>query len=143
MTDNPRPVDRDDPLFAPFWEGTEAGELRVQRCAECGALRWPPRPMCARCHSMRTDWVAVEPRGTLFSWVGVEHQTVRGVQPPYMVGLVEPPAAGIRMLGRLAGVDPPAVSIGLPLKVRFEPSAAGVTLANWAPAEAGDGEPTS
>ncbi len=34
--------DRDDPLFAPsFWQGTAAGELRVQQCPKCKAAYWP------------------------------------------------------------------------------------------------------
>lgn len=130
MSGTQRPVDRDDPQFQPFWEGTEAGELRVQKCGNCGTLRWPPRPMCAKCQSSDTLWVPVAPRGTLFSWVGVGHQTVAGMPAPYVVGLVEL-ANGIRMLGQVIDVAPEALAIGMPLRVLFQPSPAGVTLANW------------
>ena len=27
-----------------FWEGCAAGELRIQTCGDCGAMRMPPRP---------------------------------------------------------------------------------------------------
>lgn len=127
----PQP-DRTDPLFAPFWEGTDAHELRVQRCPQCSTYRWPPRPMCATCHLASNEWVVVAGRGTLFSWVGVEHQTVRGLPAPYTIALVELDDSPVRMLGRLVGVDREHLSIGMALVARFDESESGVTLANWA-----------
>src|SRR5215469_9615448 len=32
-----------------FWAGARQGELRIQRCGGCGALRHPPGPACPRC----------------------------------------------------------------------------------------------
>ena len=29
-----------------WWEAVDRGELLIQKCSECGALRHPPRPMC-------------------------------------------------------------------------------------------------
>ena len=45
-----RPVTSPDTEF--FWAGTAAGELRVQRCGGCGALRHPPGPMCPSCGTL-------------------------------------------------------------------------------------------
>jgi len=42
-----RPVVTADTAF--FWDGTARGELRIQRCGGCGALRYPPGPMCPAC----------------------------------------------------------------------------------------------
>ena len=39
-----RPMISQDTAF--FWEGTAAGELRIQHCPACGTLRHPPGPMC-------------------------------------------------------------------------------------------------
>ena len=133
MSGVPRP-ERDDPLFAPYWEGTDLGELRVQRCAACGELRWPPRPMCGVCQTAGNEWAAVPGRGTLYSWVGVDHQTVRGLPAPYTVGLVALDGLTVRMLGRIVESDRQDVVIGMELVVRFDPSDSGVTLANWEPA---------
>ena len=56
------------PLVTPdtafFWEGTAAGELRIQRCAKCGVLRHPPGPMCPACGEASTAGVAWRPRAT-------------------------------------------------------------------------------
>ena len=32
-----------------FWQGAAIGELRIQRCGACGALRHPPGPACLSC----------------------------------------------------------------------------------------------
>lgn len=130
MSEVPVP-DREDPLFAPFWDGTDRGELRVQRCPSCGLHRWPPRPMCRRCHALGAEWVSVEPVGTLYSWVGVRRQTVRGLPTPYDVGLVELDAQPVRMLGRLIGLASDGIRIGMALEARFDAGDSGVTLVNW------------
>ena len=133
MTAAPRPVDREDPIFLPFWEGTESGELRVQHCQNCGRILWPPRPMCGTCQSTKLNWAPLVPRGVLFTWTEVVHQTVAWIAPPYVVGLVELPEARIRMLGQIHDVAPAPIAIGMPLRARFDPSPSGVTLLNWIP----------
>jgi len=45
-----RPVVSPDTAF--FWAGTAAGELRIQRCDDCGTLRHPPGPACPSCGTM-------------------------------------------------------------------------------------------
>ncbi len=45
-----RPVTSPDTEF--FWDGAAVGELRVQRCDGCGALRHPPGPMCPSCGAL-------------------------------------------------------------------------------------------
>ena len=34
-----------------WWEAIDEGELMIQKCSDCGALRHPPRPMCGECQS--------------------------------------------------------------------------------------------
>jgi hypothetical protein len=132
VTDVPTP-DREDPLFSPFWAGTDVGELRIQRCTACGTMRWPPRPICASCLTLGNHWAEVKPSGTLFSWVGVDHQTVGGLPPPYTVALVQLDTCPVRLLGRLVDVDRQDLRIGMHLAARFERSDSGITLVNWAP----------
>ena len=40
-----------------FWEGTAAGELRIQQCNACGALRHPPGPDVPVCHALDRGYV--------------------------------------------------------------------------------------
>ena len=47
MTGKPVPVPT--PETQPFWDGCAAGELRIQRCADCGRPYFYPRPVCPAC----------------------------------------------------------------------------------------------
>jgi len=130
-----RPLpDVTDPEFAPFWEGAACGELRLVFCSQCQASRWPPRAICARCHSFAFEWRQVAARGNLYTWTVVEHQTTPGIQAPYAVGLVEIAGhPGVRLLGQVTRDAARPLEIGMPLAARFEHVAEGVTLVNWTP----------
>ena len=134
-----RPVVSRDTEF--FWDGTRAGELRVQRCAKCGALRHPPGPMCPSCGTAATgDYVVVAGTGEVYSYVVHHHPPVPGKQLPLGIALVQLPE-GVRMVGELLDVKPDEMRIGLPVQVdftRIDDAAAGgpgqssdVTLPVW------------
>ncbi|MGW0842647.1 Zn-ribbon domain-containing OB-fold protein [Streptomyces sp. NPDC002787] len=96
------PVVDDD--GAPFWEYAAQGELRVQACADCGELRFPPRPCCPHCRSFATEWRQVSGRGRIWSYV-LPHPPLLpdyAEQAPYNVVLVElTDAPRIRLVGNL------------------------------------------
>jgi uncharacterized protein len=124
-----RPVVSRDTEF--FWEGTRAGELRVQRCAKCGALRHPPGPMCPSCGTAATgDYVVVAGTGEVYSYVVHHHPPVPGKQLPLGIALVQLPE-GVRMVGELLDVKPDEMRIGLPVQVDFTRIDDDVTLPVW------------
>lgn len=43
------------------------GELRLQQCASCGAVQYPPRDACVACWSEQLPWTEVSPNGDLLS----------------------------------------------------------------------------
>jgi uncharacterized protein len=126
-----RPAVNRDTAF--FWEGTRAGELRVQRCEECGALRHPPGPLCVRCGSTSRGWAVAAGTGRVYSYVVHHHPPVPGKALPLVVALVEL-EEGVRMLGELHDVDPVEVRIGLPVRSRLDRVDDRLTLPNWVPA---------
>src|SRR5690348_6577489 len=69
----PRPVPEPDGLDRPYWEGTRAGRLLVQRCRGCGTFQWGPEWICHRCLAPDPDWVEVAPRGRIYSWERAWH----------------------------------------------------------------------
>jgi len=126
------------PLVTPdtafFWEGTAAGELRIQRCAGCGALRHPPGPMCPACGQPSDGGYTVAAgTGEVFSYVVHHHPPVPGKKLPLVVALVQLPE-GVRMLGEMPGVRPDLVRIGIPVRITFVPAGA-MALPAWRPAE--------
>ncbi|KOG36961.1 Zn-ribbon domain-containing OB-fold protein [Streptomyces resistomycificus] len=89
---------------APFWEYAARGELRVQACADCGELRFPPRPCCPHCQSFAQEWRPVSGHGRIWSYV-VPHPPLLpdyAALAPYNVVLVElAEAPHIRLVGNL------------------------------------------
>jgi uncharacterized protein len=130
-----RPTVGQDTAF--FWDGVNAGELRIQRCADCGALRHPPGPMCPHCHSVRRDHIVASGRGELHSFVVHHHPPVPGKEPPFVVALIDLPE-GVRMLGNLLGCPVEEVRIGMPVEVAFERMDDELTLPQWKPLVAND-----
>lgn len=126
-----RPIVGHDNAF--FWEGTSAGELRVQHCPTCGRLRHPPGPMCPSCGADKQDWVVAAGRGTVFSYVVHHHPPVPGKQLPFVVALVEL-EEGVRMLGELIDVDPATVHVGMSVQLALTKIDDELTLPFWRPA---------
>jgi uncharacterized OB-fold protein/acyl dehydratase len=131
-----RPQVTPDTAF--FWAGTAAGELRIQRCASCGALRHPPGPMCPACGAPGDGgYVVAAGTGEVFSYVVHHHPPVPGKKLPLVVALVQLPE-GVRMVGEMPGVGPDQVRIGLPVRatfVRIDDDLNPFTLPAWRPAE--------
>ena len=127
---------------AGFWEGTAAGELRIQRCSSCGRLRFPPRPMCPNCQSLDHEWKAMSGRGHIWSFV-VPHPPLLPAfseLAPYNVVVVElDEDPTIRLVGNLVAsadgqindIDPHTIAIGEPVKVVFQAAGEDVVLPRW------------
>jgi len=133
----PRPVPEADKLDAPYWEGTRVGELRVQRCGRCREFQWGPEWLCHRCLAFEMEWVAVAPRGRIYSWERAWHPVHPALKDhgPYVVVLVELPEAGnARMIGNLVGDPMQTVEIGAAVDAVFEPhddATPPYTLVQW------------
>jgi uncharacterized protein len=124
-----RPQVTPDTAF--FWAGTAVGELRIQRCGRCGALRHPPGPMCPACgEASDGGYVVAAGTGEVFSYVVHHHPPVPGKQLPMVVALVQLPE-GVRMVGEMPGVRPDQVWIGLPARVAFVRVDDDLTLPAW------------
>ncbi|RPF34295.1 Zn-ribbon domain-containing OB-fold protein [Streptomyces sp. TLI_185] len=115
---------------APFWGYARQGELRIQACADCGELRFPPRPCCPHCQSFASEWREVAGHGRIWSYV-VPHPPLLpdyADQAPYNVVVVElTDAPRIRLVGnlvaepgaRLDSVPAERIRIGAKVQVVF------------------------
>lgn len=111
------------PELEGFFEGARQGELRLQRCGECGRFRHPPKPACPACHSMRSSWERVSGRGRVWSYTVVHHSANPKLADrlPYDVVLVEPDEApGVHVLGNMVGCELERLVVGLAVEVAFE-----------------------
>ena len=110
-----------------YWEGLQAGQLRVQRCAACGTLRHYPRPMCPACHSFEVEWLALAGPGRVHSWTRPHQSALPGFadQVPFTLLTVDM-AEGVRVLGRLVDGDPLALQPGAAVTMTIEAAPSGL-----------------
>ena len=133
MSAKPMPVPDAD--SRPFWEGCREHRLRIERCAECHAARFPPAAACPRCGSSASQWVSASGRGTVFSWFVVRHPVPKDIyaaEVPYVVALVEL-EEGVRMPTNIVGCAPEAIRAGMPVEVVFDDVSPEITLPRFLP----------
>jgi uncharacterized OB-fold protein len=123
------------PETQPFWDGCAAGELRIQRCVDCGKPYFYPRPVCPACGSANVEWFTASGAATLYSYT-INHRPAPGfaAEGPYAIAVVEL-AEGPRMMTNLTGIPatPDDLVLDMPLQVRFE-RRGDVSLPVFAPA---------
>ncbi|GAA1832829.1 Zn-ribbon domain-containing OB-fold protein [Actinomadura chokoriensis] len=123
MAADTRPVPVPTPVTQPFWDGTKAGELRLQHCEDCAEHVFYPRIGCPFCGSPRLEWTTVSGHARLSSYV-INHVPVPGFADdvPYVIAIVELDE-GPRMITNLVNVppDPRALPLDMPLEIVFEP----------------------
>ena len=125
----------DDHDTGGFFEAAARGELVVRACANCGTVLHVPRAYCRACGSWDGEWKPAGTTGTLHSFTVADHQVHPAYPVPYTIVLVDlDDVPGVRLLGHLDGN--PDLTIGMPMRVRFDELADGVVLPNWEPAAA-------
>jgi len=122
------------------------GQLSLQKCQDCGFMRYPPGPMCPECQSLNLGWAAVSGKGTIHSYYIVPHAINPAFRDwtPYPVILVEldeqrgvpTEHRAIRMVGNLVAADGSAeteanIAIGKRVQVTMVDLGDGMALPQW------------
>ena len=116
-----KPLPRPSEDTAPYWEAAHKGELRMQKCGDCGHVRFPPSLLCARCLSDKAEWTKLSGRGTVYSWI-VIHQSQHpafNADTPYNVAIVEL-EEGPRLHTNIVECANEHIYIGMPVEVVFD-----------------------
>ena len=106
----------------PYWDAANRRELRVQRCLDCGRLRWEPAPLCLDCQSQQHEWALLSGRGTVYSFTEITHPVhpAAFAKVPYIVVEVElAEQPNLRMISNLVDTPASAVKIGAAVTVDF------------------------
>lgn len=132
-----RPEPRRNVFEAPFWQFVQAHDLRLQRCSECRAYRYPPGPVCAKCLSDKSDWSPLSGSGGLVSWVIFRRQYFPEFPTPYVVVAVETTEGPI-LIANLVQAGDQELRLDMPMRIVYETarSAAGEEweIYQWTPA---------
>lgn len=84
-------VPPNDPDHLEFLQAAGEGRFVLQRCSDCGHLRYPPGPACPICQSLGSEWSEASGKGTIYSYEIVMHPIHPAFRErvPYVVALVE------------------------------------------------------
>ncbi len=126
------PLPQPSPDNAEFWAGCKRHELRIQKCDDCGATRFYPRPACPECTSLRYAWIECRGRGRVYSWTVIHPPTLAAFRDlvPYAAGLIELDEK-VFMVGQIRGVAPHAIRSGLRVEVEFDDVTDEISLPHW------------
>ena len=129
-----KPLPQLDNVNEEYWKAGREGRLLIQQCPKCGHRQWYPRAVCTQCAS-DPEWLEASGRGTIHTYTVVRQQGIPAFKAelPYVVAMVEL-EEGPLIFGSLPGIDPDAVSIGLPVEVYFMAAADDTGIPYWRPA---------
>ena len=124
-----KPLPELEGMAGDFYGFCKQGELRFQRCDDCGAWRHVPRELCAECGSWQWQWTRSSGRGEVFTFTVVGralHPAFRDDTPyaPVVVEMEE----GVRLLSQVVDCPPDELEIGIPVEVVFDAVTDEVTL---------------
>jgi hypothetical protein len=112
----PAPIRTQDNAF--FWDAAAARRLVAQRCAECGTIRHPPRPMCAVCGALGIEVVELSGRGRVLSCVALHYPQNPRFDYPVLGALIDLDE-GIRLVSNIVDAQLADVAIGDRVEVTF------------------------
>ena len=112
----------------PFFDGARAGKLLIKRCSACNEVHYYPRALCPFCASERTEWIAAQGRGRIYSF-----SVMRRAAEPYAIAYVTLDE-GVTMLTNLVDCDFDALKIGQRVRVVFTPTDGGPPVPTFTPA---------
>jgi uncharacterized protein len=139
--DHALPLPQPTHMTQPFWDAAREGRLIVQRCDDCGRLRFYPSAGCNHCGSSRFRWDRMSGEGRVYSWIVVRTSVDAAwrCRTPFVTAIVElAEQPGLLMPGLLIGIRPGAVRADLPVEVWFEPMNDRISLPRWRPRETRD-----
>ena len=117
------------PESKPFFDAAAEGKFLLKRCQACGEGHWYPRAMCPFCHSDRTVWEESPGEGVIYTY-SVMWRSPTG---PYAIGYVTLDE-GPSMMTNFVDVAPDGLSIGMKVRVKFQPTENGPPVPVFAPA---------
>jgi uncharacterized protein len=109
------------PEEEPFWAAADEEQLVLQRCDECGKVRYPIGPVCPECLSPNYTWTEMSGRGEVTTYVVYHRPWAPWLKNrvPYVVVQVQL-EEGPRLTTNLLDIAPEDVHVGLAVEVAFE-----------------------
>ena len=135
MSNGERVIPTPTPETKHYWDGAKDGKLILQKCNDCSANYFPPRPFCPKCGSRSVQEFQASGKGSLYSYV-INHLPSPGFTPPFAIAVVEL-EEGPRLMSNIVECEqtPEALELDMPLEVTFEKLNDDITLPQFKPAK--------
>jgi len=123
----------------PFWDAAAQQKLIIQRCQDCNAWVWTPRPSCNECGSEKVEWTQVSGKGEVYSFTVIRQVVGRAASTafepdiPYVIAWVDLDE-GPRLITNIIGCPVENVKLGMKVFVQFEKASEKVWLPKFRPA---------
>jgi uncharacterized OB-fold protein len=129
-----KPLPHIDEEMRPWWEAAQRHELYIQKCRDCGDLRFHPRALCTNCMSARTEWLRCSGRGKIYTFTVTYQNGSSGFRDslPYVLAWVEL-EEGVKMLTNIVDCPPDQVKIDQRVEAVFDDVTPDVTLVKFRP----------
>ncbi|MPM72775.1 hypothetical protein SDC9_119751 [bioreactor metagenome] len=116
------PLPRANAQTQAYWDGCAQGELRYQRCANCGHVQCIPRSLCDRCQSSDLQWNASRREGTVLTFTTVYRAPLPVFKDmvPYVIAIVDLDEGFRVMANALPAVQQGALEIGTRVRIGFK-----------------------
>jgi len=122
----------------PFWDAAAEQKLMIQRCQECNAWVWTPRPACNECGSEKIEWTQMSGRGEVYSFTVIRQVVGRAASKafepdiPYVIAWVDLDE-GPRLITNIIGCPVEDVKLGMKVAVQFEKASEKIWLPKFKP----------
>jgi uncharacterized OB-fold protein len=119
----------------PFWESLKEHQVKVQKCDNCGRMRYVPKEICYNCQSTSATWTPISGNGEVYTFTIVRRAPTPAYQEGAPYALIHVTMdEGIRMVGTLQNADPESVQVGQKVKVVYDDVTPDWTLLQFEPA---------
>ena len=124
-------------LNRPYFEGAKQRELRMQRCDQCGFVRFPASTHCPKCLGGQSSWIQMSGRGRVWSFIVMHQKYFKTFADdlPYNCAMVQLEEGPI-MMSTIVGTPATSICCDLPVEVVFEDATEEITIPKFRPIKA-------
>lgn len=122
------------PVSKPFWDATRERRFVLPWSTASGKPMWYPREVDPAAPDAAIEWRAASGDGVVYA-ASVHHRPGPGrddADGPYVVALVDL-AEGVRMMSNVVGCEPYDVTVGMQVRLVWEPLSDGRHLPQFTP----------
>jgi uncharacterized OB-fold protein len=122
-----------------FWDNAAQQKLTIQRCQDCRAWVWTPRPSCNECGSEKIAWTPMSGAGEVYSFTVIRQVVGRAASKsfepdiPYVIAWVDL-QEGPRLITNIVGCPVEDVKLGMKVIVQFDKASDKIWLPKFKPA---------